>query len=582
MQTKIVNLSRIKVTGGLDSRLRLGLSHLLTEQRRILDFTGWGGDQYGRWIPAVAMTVFYTGEGNYRVDDVFEVFLKTQQPNGMFGEGIPTNAPYNPQIWWGAGRALIGLLEYWELTQEQKALESARKLGDFYLSDYPFQGAGTNHQQGIEGLVALWKATGGEQYLSFAEKIFKTVDPEFGEPLGGAHGHHTHGYLSILRGLIDLFEATHKPEYLQFARRSWEHILQRNMWVTGGISEGSTYAFEDRDEGCSVADWLRFCFRLWQVTREPRYMDVAEHTLLNHLYFDQDANGGFCTYRSLLDEPSGQQPDAVAWWCCSMHGQRALLDALMFLYTYNETGIDVNLFADSDVQIPFKNGAPVQLRQRTDYPSFVRLEVHPECETSLALRVKIPQWTRAFELKVNGSPFGQEQEHGYIEIERLWKPGDVIDLRLAPTFRIIPEGANSFEPQQVPAEMKPGDRMKRAAIRYGPWVLMIDRILNPQLPEAPRFEVVVPLNEKGEPFLKKLTEEPSLRGTYAVSNACSSTLGRGVSDQESELSHEPSLKTVYLVPVSELTDRRGNLTGFYKVRNDVWWLDEGHYGRLVR
>ena len=259
---------------------------------------------------------------------------------------------------------MIGLLEYWDLTQDPEALRSATRLGNFYLSDFPREKPGLdswkrdvypnmNHIGGhVEGLVALWRATRNIDYLNLAGKVLSTVAPEFGEPDGKEHGHHTHAFLMDTRGCVDLHLATGKDEYLRHARRVWDFILQRCMWVSGGISEVSTFPFETRDEACSVADWLRLSLSLWRVTRDSRYMDLAEHTLLNHLYFDQDHSGGFCSYRSIGEDNTGQGRDHVAYLCCSMHGLRGLLEAVRFIYTHDDDGVDVNLFGVIDLTNP--------------------------------------------------------------------------------------------------------------------------------------------------------------------------------------------------------------------------------------
>ena len=171
------------------------------------------------------------------------------------------------------------------------------------------------------------------------------------------------------------------------------HVLAHQMWATGGISEGSAYPFETRDETCSVADWLRLSLRLWQATGRPEYMEVAEHVLLNHLAFDQDHSGGFCTFRSLAPDLTGYVRDAVAWFCCSMSGLRALLEATRFVYTVSGDSLSVNLFFPSEATVSLQGGR-VRVLQTGSYPAGEppRIRVIAPPDMAVNLCVRVPGW----------------------------------------------------------------------------------------------------------------------------------------------------------------------------------------------
>ena len=599
MATRALELAQVRVHGALDARIRRGLHHLREARATILAYGGWGGDQYGRWLPAVALSDQYLGAQRDLPGDELQAFLRTQDASGMFGE-----APTSMTLWWGAGRALIGLVEYWEIAREAQVLQAARRLGDLYLEAFPLAAArrndqpgATHYQSGIEGLVALWRVTGQGSYLSLAERIMETIDPEFGEPWGQQHRHHTHGYLCALRGVLDIYAATGEPSRIRFVRRCWDHILARHMWVTGGISEVSTNPFEHRDETCSVADWLRLSLRLWQATGESRYMEVAEHTLINHLYFGQDYCGGFCQYRSLQDQPTGVYRDSLAWYCCSMHGQRALLEAVRNIYTWDATGIDINLFHDSTAQVRLPSHGDVALEQKTRWPHEVHVEIRPETEEPFQVRLRIPHWSRTSRVSLNGDELECEGTAGLVTLDRVWRPGDTLQLRLDPAFRLVPEGTHGISaPDGSPRRGVPGQRHRRAAMLYGPFVLMIDLTLDRQLAPCPRFELAIPVGDDGEPAFAQATDALLDRGPLAVTGTCLEALGREVTPGAEDQGQAGPWKRIRLVPISEISDREGRqtdlfsteigeregrMTNLYKVRHDVWLLDQRSYSRLV-
>jgi DUF1680 family protein len=63
----------------------------------------------------------------------------------------------------------------------------------------------------------------------------------------------------------------------------------------------------------------------------------------------------------------------------------------------------------------------------------VAVHVIPEQPATFGLRLRIPGWCRSAEVRVNGAAVNLPEllAQGYIRIERLWQPGDVVTLDLA-------------------------------------------------------------------------------------------------------------------------------------------------------
>jgi hypothetical protein len=138
---ELVNPANLKLSGPFEERLQRSIRHLLdlntTEMR--MEFTQpneqwhWGADYMGRWIAVMALLGQYTGE-DYGVDKVVYELIQFQQPDGSFG-GYGESHDF--QEWFGMGRGLIGLLEYYRLHPDEKVIESAVRLGDYYAAHYP-------------------------------------------------------------------------------------------------------------------------------------------------------------------------------------------------------------------------------------------------------------------------------------------------------------------------------------------------------------------------------------------------------------------------------------------------------------
>lgn len=161
-------------------------------------------------------------------------------------------------------------------------------------------------------------------------------------------------------------------------------------------------------------------------------------------------------------------------------------------------------------------GCTVVIRQETNYPwdGTVKLIVtpaaggHPEgghaegghsagsrpagSQTSAAftLALRVPGWSRKAEMTVNGERIKPEVRDGYAYIRRVWQPGDVVELKLDMTIRLL-----AARPE-VRADAG------RAAIQRGPLVYCLESADNPGGPlTALAIDTQAPLTASYDPQL---------------------------------------------------------------------------------
>ncbi|WP_068830184.1 MULTISPECIES: glycoside hydrolase family 127 protein [Xanthomonas translucens group] len=87
------------------------------------------------------------------------------------------------------------------------------------------------------------------------------------------------------------------------------------------------------------------------------------------------------------------------------------------------------------------NGKTLHLQQRGDYPWQDRIELTLECETPVeaALALRLPDWCRAPQLRLNGETvaIAAHLQHGYCVLRRRWQRGDTLQLHLPmPVMRV--------------------------------------------------------------------------------------------------------------------------------------------------
>jgi hypothetical protein len=84
-------------------------------------------------------------------------------------------------------------------------------------------------------------------------------------------------------------------------------------------------------------------------------------------------------------------------------------------------------------------GTIVHVVEETEYPfrGAITIRVNPGAEVKFPLRVRIPEWAAGATLHVNGKPEASPAVGGFAKIDRQWRAGDVVDLILPMTPRVI-------------------------------------------------------------------------------------------------------------------------------------------------
>ncbi|MHC5034656.1 MAG: glycoside hydrolase family 127 protein, partial [Planctomycetota bacterium] len=148
---------------------------------------------------------------------------------------------------------------------------------------------------------------------------------------------------------------------------------------------------------------------------------------------------------------------------------RTLASLPGYFYSVSPGGLWVHLYAEGTAHVDL-DGSTLKVAQRTEYPweGHIRLLLEPETETPFTLRLRVPGWCREAELLVNGEDAEVAVEPGsYVEVERMWRSGDEVELSLAmPVERVLSN----------PLVLENSDRV---ALRRGPLVYCLEAVDNP-------------------------------------------------------------------------------------------------------
>jgi uncharacterized protein len=168
----------------------------------------------------------------------------------------------------------------------------------------------------------------------------------------------------------------------------------------------------------------------------------------------------------------------VSSFCCPPNLARTLAEIAGCAYAKSPGAIWVNLYGGSTLTTTLPGGGPVKLTQETDYPwnGRVRLAINDCGASEWSLKLRIPAWARTATLRLNRQLVAAPPVPGaYLELHRVWRPGDLLDLDLA------------MPPQLVEANPLVEETRNQLAVKRGPLVYCLE---STDLPPTVRIENV--------------------------------------------------------------------------------------------
>ncbi len=426
-------------------------------------FTEYSGDLSGRYIGALstAARVYHTSFPS--LDSLVPKVIALQKPDGYFGSTFHYQKPTDDDLalLWGNGRLLVGLLEYYRYKPNPAVLAASQRLGGFLLRVAPLMLSqnvrdefGAAHfasgyicwTQQTEGLAGLYLVTRDERYRTLAESIAAVIERRPGD--------HVHGYLTSLRGVMDLYQSTSDARLLEQCEAAWQEIAQsQDLLDTGGVPEGWS-PNKHRTEGCAEVDWLRLNLALWKATANSKYLEMAERTAFNELALNQFANGDF-GHRVLTEDGISGDAAVRAWWCCTLHGLRYFPDLQVSAFRPDKGALCYQLPIDSNIDnghVPSASLAAIATSSLAQNRA-VSITITSSGAAPASLLIRKPEWAGTLDIRLNGAAGQFPLEGDYVRLHRQWQRGDTVTVTYAMSLQSKPTA------------------QKRTTFSYGPWLL---------------------------------------------------------------------------------------------------------------
>lgn len=338
----------------------------------------------------------------------------------------------------------------------------------------------------IDPMLRLYQATGEKRLLEWCQWVVSRMDTWSGwdafskldDVASGKLGVHqlqpyvhSHTFHMNFLGFLRLYQITGDASYLRKVTGAWQDIVNRQLYITGGVSVGEHYTpdyLRPVDghvvETCANMSWMELNQYLLELTGDPKYAEVMERLLVNHVFAAQTVDGDCYRYHT---PPNGLKPSGFFHGpdCCTASGHRLTAKVPLFIYAKAKDTAIVNQYLSSSATLDLGEGQQVRIAQETRYPETetVSLTIEPSQAKSFTLRLRMPAWCEKPVVTINGDSVKAITPGRYLDLTRTWKKGDVVKLTFPMEVRWVAH--DHLAPEQA-----------RWALLRGPVVYAVDTL----------------------------------------------------------------------------------------------------------
>ncbi len=417
---------------------------------------------------------------------------------------------------YNSGHLYEAAAAHYQATGKRNLLDIALKNADLVCSVFGHQKrhVAPGHQVVEMGLVKLYRITGRKEYLETAKYFieerghFNGYDPKSSDPWkSGAYwqdhkpvveqdeavGHAVRaGYLYA--AMADIAALTNDKKFLDAIDTIWQNVVGRKLYVQGGVGAvgdgerfGGNYELPNAtayNETCAAIANVYWNHRMFLLHGESKYMDVLEKTLYNGLISGVGMDGNSFFYTNAMEiknvfNHKDMEAGRSGWFtcsCCPTNVTRLIPSVPGYVFAQNNTDVYANLFISGTTKL-MVNKKEVQIEQQNNYPwdGDLAFKITPRSPVTFALRIRLPGWAQnepvpsdlyTFQkntgseivIRINGLPTRYSVEKGYAVLNKLWKKGDLVEVKLP------------MDVKRIVAHKNLKDDLGKVALQRGPLI----------------------------------------------------------------------------------------------------------------
>lgn len=462
-----------------------------------------------KWLEAVAWSLCQKPDAELEktADEVIALLAAAQCDDGYLNTWYMLKEP--GQRWtnlaechelYCAGHLIEAAVAFFNATGKRALLDIACRFADHIHSVF---GPGEAQIHGYPGhpeielaLMRLYEVTGNDNYLQLANYFIEErgarphfYDIEYQKRGGTYHWDnwgeawmikdkaYTHAHkplveqdeavghavrsVYLMTGVAHLARISGDEAKRQACLRIWNNMVQRRMYITGGIgSQGIGEAFtSDYDlpndtaysESCASIGLMMFARRMVEMEGDGQYADVMERALYNTVLSGMSMDGKHFFYVNPLETypkaiPFNHIYDHVKpvrqrWFgcaCCPPNIARTLVALGHYIFTPRADALFINLYVGNTMQVAVGE-KQLDLTITGNYPwqEQVAITINSPDPVEHTLALRIPGWCEAARVELNGEQYHGKIAKGYLHIHRSWAAGDRITLTLPMPVRRV-------------------------------------------------------------------------------------------------------------------------------------------------
>jgi len=233
--------------------------------------------------------------------------------------------------------------------------------------------------------------------------------------------------------------------------------MDRHHLLPNGVHSGDEhYAGNNPSQGtelCAVVEGMFSVEHLLAVVGEPALGDRLEKMTYNALpgtfdgdmwahQYDQQPNQVLCSLRPRAWSSNGPESNLFGlepnFGCCTSNFHQGWPKFVSSLWMATpDGGLAAAAYGPNEVSTTVRGNVDVTLTEDTEYPfrDRIAIAVSPARAAAFPLVLRVPAWAADAEIAVNGARQANVRPGTFHRIERTWKAGDRVTLRLPMAVR---------------------------------------------------------------------------------------------------------------------------------------------------
>ena len=441
----------------------------------------WNGETEGNWRAGFIMMAYLSEDKPAReaADAYVRHILSSQGEDGYLGVFAPDIRFSRPGELWTQTCLMRGLLDYYELTGDQKVKDAVVRAVNLTMSVYgprkvpiPFEytisGQGLSHDLMFSDVTErLYDMTGDAKYRDFTVGLYENMSSHTSKAdtslasllnLDSDFVDHGANTFEAIRVPLWLWMATGREDFGRASRNALDKLNRYTEPSGSDVSQEDILALKPDPstteyEYCGTKEMQFTLESALQKTGVATLGDKIEQIWFNAAQGSRLPNGSAITYLTSDNRlhcdgvsPDGTKPDIknkfspthtdVAVCCNPNAANVAPLYVRGMWMRHNSGALAALLYGPCTVSTTVQ-GVPVRIEEKTLYPfeNTVTVEIQSNGAPEFPLYLRDPGWSRDTVVKCDGAVISRE--NSYWVVRKKWQQSDKVHITFTPTIQEV-------------------------------------------------------------------------------------------------------------------------------------------------